>query len=77
VFGSAHLRSHTASILGYTNNDISVEQRREALLAVLRETQTGLTVEHDVLPLEDVADAWSSQAAGTAARRIVLKVAGG
>lgn len=77
VFGSAHLRSHTASILGYTNNDINVAQRREALLAVLRETQTGLTVEHDVLPLEDVEGAWSSQAAGTAPRRIVLKVAGG
>lgn len=77
VFGSAHLRSHTASILGYTNNDISVEQRRDALLDVLREARTGLTVDHDVLPLEDVKGAWSSQAAGTAVRRIVLRVAGG
>lgn len=77
TFGSAHLRSHTASILGYTNNDISVEQRRDALLAVLREAETGLTVDHDVLPLSDVAAGWSAQAAGTAARRIVLRVASG
>jgi NADPH:quinone reductase len=75
VFGSAHLRSHTASVLGYTNNDITVEQRRDALLSVLEHAAaTGLTVGHDVLPLDDVRSAWSAQADGTAAARLVLRI---
>jgi NADPH:quinone reductase len=74
-FSSAHLRSHTASILGYTNNGISIEQRRDALVAVLdHAARTGLTVSHDVVALERVETAWAAQAAGTAARRIVLAV---
>lgn len=71
VFGSAHLRSHTASVLGYTNNDITNEQRRDALLAVL---QKGFTVGHDVVPLDDVASAWSDQAAGRATQRLVVRI---
>ena len=73
VLGSAHLRSHTASILGYTNNDITVEQRRDALLAVLGH---GFDVAHDVVPFERVGAAWSDQAEGRAVRRQVLRVAG-
>lgn len=71
VLGSAHLRSHTASVLGYTNNDITVEQRRDALLAVLGH---GFDVAHDVVPLEQVGAAWSDQADGRAVRRQVLRV---
>jgi NADPH:quinone reductase-like Zn-dependent oxidoreductase len=71
VFGSAHLRSSTASILGYTNNDITEEQRRDALISVL---QHGFTVGHDVVPLSDVASAWSAQAAGRAAQRLVVRI---
>lgn len=75
TFSSAHLRSHTASILGYTNNDITVEQKRDALLAVLDHAAHGaLGVPHDVAPLEDVESAWGRQAAGTARRRIVLRI---
>lgn len=75
TFSSAHLRSHTAAVLGYTNNDITVEERREALLAVLRHAaEDGLHVEHDVVPLEQVGTAWSRQATGSARGRIVLRV---
>lgn len=75
TFSSAHLRSHTASILGYTNNDITVEQKRDALLAVLdHAVHGGLGVPHDVARLEDVESAWGRQAAGTAHRRIVLRI---
>jgi NADPH:quinone reductase-like Zn-dependent oxidoreductase len=75
TYSSAHLRSHTASILGYTNNDITVEQKRDALLAVLDHAAHGaLAVPHDVAGLEDVAAAWGQQAAGTARRRIVLRI---
>ena len=74
-FSSAHLRSHTASVLGYTNNDISVEERRQALLAVLRHAvDSGLTVGHDVVPLEQVDAAWSRQADGSAPRRMVVQL---
>lgn len=71
VIGSAHLRSHSASVLGYTNNDITVEQRRDALLAALGH---GFDVAHDVVPLEEVGAAWSGQADGRAVRRQVLRV---
>ncbi|HJR38568.1 MAG TPA: zinc-binding dehydrogenase [Nocardioidaceae bacterium] len=75
VFGSAYLRSHTASILGYTNNDITVAERRQALLDVLGlAAETGLTVGHDVMPLDDAGAAWSAQAGGTADQRIVLRI---
>jgi NADPH:quinone reductase-like Zn-dependent oxidoreductase len=71
VFSSAHLRSHTASVLGYTNNDITNDQRRDALLAVL---QNGFQVGHDVVPLDDAGTAWSGQASGRAAQRLVVRV---
>jgi NADPH2:quinone reductase len=71
VFGSAGLRSRTASILGYTNNDLSADQRREALLAVL---DHGIQVAHRVVPLDDVTAAWADQAAGRASERIVLRI---
>ena len=74
-YSSAHLRSHTAAILGYTNNDITEEQRRDALQAVLRlAVETGLSVGHEVVPLEEVGSAWARQAAGTADRRLVLRI---
>ncbi|HET8560095.1 MAG TPA: zinc-binding dehydrogenase [Marmoricola sp.] len=74
-YSSAHLRSHTAAILGYTNNDITTGQRRDALQAVLRHSiETGLSVAHEVVALEDVSSAWARQAAGTADRRLVLRI---
>lgn len=74
-YSSAHLRSHTASILGYTNNDITGEQRRDALQAVLRHSvDSGLAVAHEVVALEEVTSAWGRQAAGTADRRLVLRI---
>ena len=36
--------------------------------------ETGLTVGHDVMPLDDVGAAWAAQAEGTAAQRIVLRI---
>jgi NADPH:quinone reductase-like Zn-dependent oxidoreductase len=74
-YSSAHLRSHTAAVLGYTNNDITTEQRRDALQSVLRHAvDGGLTVAHEVVRLEEVASAWGRQAAGTADRRLVLRI---
>lgn len=73
VLHSAHLRSHTASVLGYTNNDLSREQRADALRAVLRHAAGGdIDVSHYVVPVEDVASAWQRQADGAAPSRLVL-----
>jgi NADPH2:quinone reductase len=75
VFESASLRSRTAAVLGYTNNDITRAQRREALLAVLRHAaEDGLSVSHEPVALDAITDAWRRQAEGAARDRIVVRV---
>jgi hypothetical protein len=60
-------------VLGYTNNALTPDQRRDALTAVAAHAAAGaLAVAHDVLPLADVADAWRRQASGAAGARLVL-----
>jgi D-arabinose 1-dehydrogenase-like Zn-dependent alcohol dehydrogenase len=72
-FSSAVLRGRTAAVLGYTNNTITPEQRREALTAVTTHAAAGrLTVAAEVLPLSDVGEAWRRQATGDAGVRFVL-----
>jgi NADPH:quinone reductase-like Zn-dependent oxidoreductase len=73
-FSSAVLRSKTASVLGYTNNGITTEQRREALAAVTTHAAAGrLTVAAETLPLTGVGEAWRRQATGDAGVRFVLR----
>ena len=75
TFSSAVLRSKTASILGYTNNAISADQRRDALTAVLQHAATGaIAVAHETVTLADVAAAWKRQSAGQTAGRLVLTI---
>jgi NADPH:quinone reductase-like Zn-dependent oxidoreductase len=70
-FSSAILRSRSASVLGYTNNALTGEQRSTALAAVLACAATGqLAVDHDVLPLSRAAEGWERTASG--GRRVVL-----
>jgi NADPH:quinone reductase-like Zn-dependent oxidoreductase len=71
-FSSSVLRSHSADILGYTNNALTSTQRAQALSAVLGHAHTGaLAVDHDVLPLAEVADGWRATGKGSG-RRVVL-----
>lgn len=73
-FDSALLRSRSASILGYTNNALSTQERSDALSAVLEHAAAGrLSVAHEVVPLDDVEDAWTRQAQGRTAGRLVLR----
>ena len=73
TYSSAVLRSRTASVLGYTNNGISADQRREAITAVLAHAEAGrVRLQHDVHPLADVEPVWSRIAAGEAQARTVL-----
>lgn len=70
---SATLRSGSLKILGYTNNGLSVGERAESLGVVAGHATAGrLTVSHEVVPLAEVGDAWTRQAAGGAAGRVVL-----
>src|SRR3954454_16992269 len=72
-FSSSVLRGRTASVLGYTNTNITPEQRREALTAVTTHAAAGrLTVAAKTLPLSDVGEAWRRQATGDAGVRFVL-----
>jgi NADPH:quinone reductase-like Zn-dependent oxidoreductase len=72
-FSSAVLRGRSASVLGYTNNALTREQRREALTAVLDLAASGaLGVAHETRPLAEVGVAWLRQADGRATTRLVL-----
>ena len=66
---SSTLRSRSLRILGYTNNALTVEQRRDALTHVVEEVVAGrLTVEHQRVQLSAVADVWARTTGG----RVVL-----
>ena len=65
TYSSAVLRSRSLEILGYTNNSISPEQRRDALTAVLEHAAAGqIRVAHETCPLARASEAWARQAAG-------------
>ncbi|HET7071021.1 MAG TPA: zinc-binding alcohol dehydrogenase family protein [Nocardioides sp.] len=73
TYSSAVLRSRTASVLGYTNNGITPDQRREAITAVLGHAAAGrVRMQYDVWPLAEVEGVWSRVAAGEADGRCVL-----
>jgi NADPH:quinone reductase-like Zn-dependent oxidoreductase len=75
VFSSAVLRSRSASVLGYTNNTLTADQRRDALTAVLQHAAFGaIAVAHETVTLDEVADAWKRQATGDTAGRLVLTI---
>ncbi|GAA4355974.1 quinone oxidoreductase family protein [Angustibacter luteus] len=70
---SATLRSKSLRVLGYTNNALTHEQRREALTAVVDLALGGhLAVDHDVVPLHEATGAWQRQSEGTRHARAVL-----
>ena len=72
-FSSAVLRSRSADVLGYTNNALRPEQRRQALADVFRHAAAGrLAVAHEELPLAEATAAWRRQATGKAGVRLVL-----
>jgi NADPH:quinone reductase-like Zn-dependent oxidoreductase len=73
-FASATVRSRMASILGYTNNALTQEQKAHALSEILANAAAGrCTVEHKTLPLAQATMAWQRQAAGaTGGRKQIL-----
>ncbi|WBB53263.1 zinc-binding alcohol dehydrogenase family protein [Verrucosispora sp. WMMD573] len=72
-FDSATLRSRSLRILGYTNNELDPAQRAQAIREIADHVAGGrLAATHQTVPLAEVADAWTRQATGRAAGRIVL-----
>ena len=70
---SAALRGRSLAVLGYTNNDLTPEQRRAALHAVTTAAARGeLTVDAETVPLARVGEAWDRQAQGRAGVRLVV-----
>ena len=73
TFSSAGLRSHTASVLGYTNNSLSAEQRAEAIGSVLTHAAAGrIRMQYAEHPLAEVEDVWRGEMAGRSGARCVL-----
>jgi NADPH:quinone reductase-like Zn-dependent oxidoreductase len=59
-FRSATLRSRMLSVLGYTNNALTDEQKAAALAEVLAHAAGGrITADRETLPLDRAAEAWS------------------
>jgi NADPH:quinone reductase-like Zn-dependent oxidoreductase len=60
ALGSAELRGGTLSVLGYTNNALSHEQKAGALSEILGHAAAGrLSADHETLPLARAAEAWA------------------
>ena len=73
AFDSATLRSGTLDVLGYTNNDLTVDQRADAIGVIAEYVRVGrLTLDYETVPLAAIREAWSRQADGRAGRRIVV-----
>ncbi len=57
---SATLRSGALSVLGYTNNGISAEQKAAALSEILSHAAAGrMDTDREILPLSEIAAAWA------------------
>jgi NADPH:quinone reductase len=70
---SATLRSGSLSVLGYTNNDLTTDQRAGAIRTIADHVRAGrLTLDYEAVALADITDAWARQAAGQADRRLVV-----
>jgi NADPH2:quinone reductase len=75
TFPSATVRSRSARILGYTNNELSTEEKGRALCDVLAHAADGrLGVDHEVVGIDRLPQAWQRQAQGSADRRIVVQM---
>ena len=59
-FSSAILRSRVLSVLGYTNNALTDEQKTAALGEILAHAADGrITADRETLPLDRAAEGWS------------------
>ena len=70
---SSTIRSRSLRVLGYTNNELTREQKAAAMTAVAQHATDGQpAVAHEAVALEDAPDAWTRQAEGRTTGRLVL-----
>ncbi|MDR7254765.1 NADPH:quinone reductase-like Zn-dependent oxidoreductase [Nocardioides sp. BE266] len=73
TLSSAVLRGSSLSLLGYTNNALTVEQRAEALTAIAALAAEGrIGVAHEARPLSEVEEVWHVQQAGAGTRQVLV-----
>lgn len=73
IISSASVRGRVRSILGHANRLTPLGVRRDAYLTLLEVARAGrLTVDFEVVPLEEIARAWAQQAASPH-RKIVVR----
>jgi NADPH:quinone reductase-like Zn-dependent oxidoreductase len=71
-FSSAVLRSRSASVLGYTNNALTPDQKRTAVTDVAGALAAGrLAVAHERIPMEAVSEAWRRQVSDPGVRLVL------
>jgi NADPH:quinone reductase len=69
---SADVRGKGLEILGHTNFGVPAEERAAAYRRMVEHAARGeLRLDHEVIPLDRVADAWERQAASPG-RKLVL-----
>jgi NADPH:quinone reductase len=70
---SSLLRSKPLRLMGYTNNELTPDQRAEAIALVAARVADGtLAVAHETVTPPNVPAAWAGHAAGTASLRTVV-----
>jgi NADPH:quinone reductase-like Zn-dependent oxidoreductase len=70
---SATLRGGALTVLGYTNNDLTADQKADAIGVIAEYVRAGrLTVDYEEVPLAGIGEAWARQAGGQAQRRLVV-----
>lgn len=70
---SSTIRSRSLRVMGYTNNELTPEERAAAIGVIAEHAVAGrLAVAHEVVPLTEIATAWQRQVAGATTGRIVL-----
>lgn len=66
---SSTLRSRSLRLHGYTNNELSPDQRADSVRHIAAEAARGApTVDHEPMPLADIGSAWERRSGG----RVVL-----
>lgn len=72
-FESSVIRSKSLRVLGYTNNELTPEQRAQAIRVIAEHAVAGrLSVACETLPLSEIAGGWERQATGAAGGRVVV-----
>ncbi len=72
TLSSATVRSKSLAVLGHTNNNLTPEERQEALTSVVALAAGRSLVEHAARPLTEITAAWRETASGSGVRQVLV-----